>query len=125
MKKHFLINFYRRGVPTGRIFGSFVPSGRLVGRKNNKLQMRSVGTPGEIGDYIRLIKFTGKPKPQGRNRTGHCLACAFRLSDFTDFRTFRLPQHHNTRPLLPIFHYFPAQMFLSANAQCFWGTQMF
>jgi len=40
-----------------RFFSSH--SGRLVGRKYNYELLRSVGTLGEIDDYIHLVKFCG------------------------------------------------------------------
>ncbi len=47
-KKALLTNFYQPDVPTGRLPTCFGQSGRLVGSKNKRMKVRSIGTPGEI-----------------------------------------------------------------------------
>ena len=57
-KSGFKIGCYQTAFCTpANVFYSFVPWGRLVGRKNYQLYIRSIGTFGEIARHIRLTMF--------------------------------------------------------------------
>jgi hypothetical protein len=61
-------------LPTMRTYGTllsffYVPSERFVGRKNNIVPFRSIGTTGELG-VLLVVSFIGKLKPSGEGLGG-------------------------------------------------------